>query len=372
MINIMMNICERSEMLRIMLLTKTVINVICIVVPLLLMVSLMYALVKYLVTNDSNYIAKIFDKATKRILATIIVFLVPVFVNMMLEVLGASNIYGSCLSNVSEETIRLAKAKEDSQKEIENAQRQLQNEANAKKYQEQLEEERRRAQQNQNSSNTGNTGNTSSSNTGNTGNTGNTSSGATVNSAGNIHYFRQCYESYSGTKWANCGNICGCGCGLASLAMITSKFGNKTYDPGELVRGGLFNSYIKNTGFDSSGYNNSTLASLGLKVEKLNISNSSKTYNSTVANQLYNVLATGKAVIINTPSHYVVVSKDSCPDGQVYLYDPYCGTSKGKSTHSSNGCKTMEDLWENTYNRYDRCTDSGNCGWKGIWAFESK
>ena len=111
MIYLLLDLCSRSSFLRLLYFIKVIIRVICIAVPILLVVMLMIDLSKAMVKDDKDLIIEVKNKTLKRTLAAIIVFLVPSFVSLLLNVLDFSG-YNDCIKDLSIESIKLAKSKE--------------------------------------------------------------------------------------------------------------------------------------------------------------------------------------------------------------------------------------------------------------------
>ena len=75
-------ICDNSSVLNVMFIIKTLIMIISVVVPIILMLSLMVNIVKELMNGDPELLNKIKTSATKKMLATIIIFMIPTLVNV--------------------------------------------------------------------------------------------------------------------------------------------------------------------------------------------------------------------------------------------------------------------------------------------------
>ena len=73
-------ICDNSAVLNVMLIIKTIIMIISVVVPIILMLSLMINIVKELMNGDPELLNKIKASATKKMIATIVIFMIPKFV----------------------------------------------------------------------------------------------------------------------------------------------------------------------------------------------------------------------------------------------------------------------------------------------------
>ena len=100
-----LSICNVPEVLKVLKLVKTLILIIRIVVPIMLIISIMIDLFKNVVTADE--LSKTGSIVVKKIFAAVLVFLVPTFVGMIFNIIGAKTSYKSCFemattSNYSE------------------------------------------------------------------------------------------------------------------------------------------------------------------------------------------------------------------------------------------------------------------------------
>lgn len=336
----LVSLCDNSSALNAIYLAKTAISIITIVVPIVLIVSLMILIVKYITTHDDDFLIKLKSSAINRIISALVVFLVPLGVNILLETLNTGSDFKTCYSNANADYIAQRKQEEKIEKEIEKRAR----------------EQELALKQQQSSSNSSN----------------NSGSQNTTKYASEIVYYNQ--GDYSTTYLCSSSNgktIKSSGCGHTSLSMIAATFGNKKYTPVD-IRNIMCGSIGKSLGYEYGAlgdwfYTNSTLLNeLGLESETLiNHNDGYKTYNSSYASSILTAVQSGKGVIIYIPGHYVVVGQNpSCTTNQVYYYDP--------GNRSNRGCYTMNELWNKTYNYSSRCTNNNNCGWKGAWAFVGK
>lgn len=133
------NFCQQSGFLSIILIVKDILDIVMMGVPILLLVLCLFDLVKQFLYAEK----KSYEIIGKRILAAVAIFLAPLFVDVLLSMMGeASFTVGACWKNANEETIATLK-----QIEIIEAQAQ---EAALKKEQERIEKEnaeKKKAQQ---------------------------------------------------------------------------------------------------------------------------------------------------------------------------------------------------------------------------------
>ena len=97
-----MNVCENLFLLKILRLLYTGINVIRIVVPIGLVIKLSFDVYHHVVNPESKQIKEL---AVKRLIAAVIIFFLPVFVNLVMNLveIGGANKpnYPACLSDIS-------------------------------------------------------------------------------------------------------------------------------------------------------------------------------------------------------------------------------------------------------------------------------
>lgn len=129
MVYFMLELCENSSALKAIYLVKIAIGLITTLVPIILLVSLMISIVMAIIKGDNDLLAKIGVTAKNKILAALIVFLIPSGVNIILNLLGAQNIHMECYTNANEEYIAIKAEEERIQKELEKQQRQQELEA---------------------------------------------------------------------------------------------------------------------------------------------------------------------------------------------------------------------------------------------------
>lgn len=101
----MLNICSDGDILKVMRLIKIIITIIRIVVPLLLIYSLAKG---YLDTVKSGELDKELKKSVTKIVAAVIIFLVPTFVRVIVKFTDVNNNYYDCISNSTKDGIESA------------------------------------------------------------------------------------------------------------------------------------------------------------------------------------------------------------------------------------------------------------------------
>ncbi len=104
-----LSICDNGDVLSVLRIVNIVITIIRIVVPIILILSLMLNYMNAVKDNDSDALAKANRLLVPKILATVLVFLIPTFVNLIVEVVDPGNkTYLSCLNDATEENINAA------------------------------------------------------------------------------------------------------------------------------------------------------------------------------------------------------------------------------------------------------------------------
>ena len=131
--------CESASALRAIYLVKTLIGSLSIIVPIILIVSLMINITKAIINNNNDILAKIEITIKNKILAALIVFLVPTIVNLALSTIDAQNVHMLCYNNANLTYITLKSEEEKALKELEKEQRRQE----VKAKQKQLAEEKR-------------------------------------------------------------------------------------------------------------------------------------------------------------------------------------------------------------------------------------
>ncbi|MBE6156678.1 MAG: hypothetical protein E7161_02920 [Firmicutes bacterium] len=331
--------CNNLNILRIMLLIKKIFNLIMYILPVILIIITVIDFGKSSIANDDVAIKKSCTNAVKRVIAAIVVILLPTLMVSIISFLIPSNSTNltSCL-NITE-------------KEFEDKKEQAIKECNGEnlKWSEQLLSCQVISSQNIVIETPDN----------------NTTYPITKY-ANELVYYNQCNSSWGSTPFCkNENTLCSSGCGATSLAVMASTFSSKKYTP-NIVASWICNNTRSNGGLSYSYFTNKKLLEyLNISVTKLFSNSYDKTYNESKGNIILSKVKEGKGVILYIPGHYVALGQHStCNSSQVYLYD--VGNKK------KNGCYTPKELFEKTYNNKNRCADSNNCGWKGAWAFEER
>lgn len=357
---LLLSICDNIMILKVIYFIRTLLDIVCFVVPMGLILIISIDFLKSVISGKDDNMKKNLNLVIKRLINAVIVFLVPLIVELVINGIGAFNVnYKECFKITEEkieEKIAEQKAKCTGDKywsdvtfqceeiEIYENPNVVADEVIKKTY----------------VSNSSSSDNTSS---------GNTNGG--VGGAKNLIYYNQ--GDYSNISFCrSTATLQNSGCGAVSLAMMASTFVNKKYDPKNV------GSWLCGNGHNNGGMDRSLLKKekmlehFGLNLEILferdsskNQGNAGKNYDEKDGEKILNVVKEGKGIILYIPGHYLAVGpNEKCKSNQVYLYDV------GK--RANNGCYEPKTLWTKTYNYKNRCVEKGNCGWKSAYVYSKK
>jgi len=239
--------CEDSNFLSTILFMKSIMEFICIIVPIILIVMVSIQLGK-IVLGDEKIIPNVTKSIISKMIAAVLVFFVPTLVNLFLSLMGNSNFTATmCWNNANSTTIAKYRAVEEAtrlQEKEEKGRAMAEEKAERERLAElreqtRLENEKEASERNKYQKIKG------------------------VFSS-DVIYYNQCdYKNYS---YGSYGSICSHGCGPTSSAVIASTFlGPSGHTPIEAT-----NWICGHQGCTSSGtyaYKNAEyLTSLGLNV----------------------------------------------------------------------------------------------------------
>lgn len=205
-----LNACSDSNFLSVILLVKDILEIISIIVPIILIIMLAIELCK-IVFGDEKIVPKVTKSILVKVIAAVAIFFIPTIVNIFLGMLDQVKFSGSaCWLNANSTTIAEFKAIEEAnklqeQEELGRASEEAKAERErvekireeARKENEKKAEEERKKNENKNG-------------------------GIEL---GNVIYYNQCDPSFgSHLYYSSCGDICHCGCGPTSSAIIASTF----------------------------------------------------------------------------------------------------------------------------------------------------
>ena len=384
---LVMNICDNADILSVIRIIKIVITIIKVVVPIILILSLSINYLNAVKSNDFDALAKANKSMVPKIIAAVLVFYIPTFVNIIADISSFDrNNYTKCISNANKEYIRelvisdakiylnfakqslkrtdlmLAENKvrkvreEGSRKELEKELSEIEKSIKEKEKKEEEEKEKQKqewARQQQGNSSSGSSGGTSGGSSGG----GNTNfqlgvSGNVDNVMG-VYYYKQCDDRWKNIKYdigggSNGGpaTLCSSSCGYTSFAMIAAGLNNDTsINPYSVIK---YMRNIKDGELTRRGYgaaswneiaNNSRIGYYNLTCQEVKKS------------QIEDFLKAGKPVIALVPGHYVVFSYSS--RGNVVLLDPYVNwADKRKKSGEYKSVSDIEKIYGNVRKAY--------------------
>ena len=100
-----LGICDSPAVLEVMLIVTKVITIIRIAVPILLIISLMIGFAKAVSNNDNDALEKAKKASVSKVIAAVLVFLIPTFVDVIVGIVNPNSEYKECLSDISSETV---------------------------------------------------------------------------------------------------------------------------------------------------------------------------------------------------------------------------------------------------------------------------
>ena len=129
--------CEEPEILNLILFLRSIIDVICILVPIALIVMISIELGKIVFGSSDKTVKSATKGIFNKIIATIVIFFIPVLVNLILGNLGESSVQQTaCWTNANSETITYYKKIKEAKQLAERKEKQERIEANNKKREE--------------------------------------------------------------------------------------------------------------------------------------------------------------------------------------------------------------------------------------------
>ncbi len=108
----LLSICDNPNVLEVLRIIKIVIQIIKIIIPIILIISLSLDFTKAVYSNDNDLLTKAERSAIPKIVAALLVFFIPTFVDLIININSNENAYVSCLNNATREKIDEAYVKE--------------------------------------------------------------------------------------------------------------------------------------------------------------------------------------------------------------------------------------------------------------------
>lgn len=304
---LLLDICDNSSILNVLYTVRIIITLICIVVPIMLMISLMVKIVREIATGDANMLAGIMKDATRKMLAVVLLFLVPTFVNVLANISPDNNGYLSCFESANPDYIAQRESEEKALLELNNAKYKEYNEKVAEEA-ERREEQRRIDAANASGSDY---------NGGDSGYVG----------TGSYRTWKQYDSRWAKNRLGATGTIGSIGCTSTAISMALAKSGVRTKLGTTLSPASFVNWMNNNGGYVGRGGGSGNLLSW-TTVQSLAPSfkyqgqPSLRGTNAQKTSQIAAALNRGEYVIasVNNSKHWVFV--DYIKDGKVYILDP--------------------------------------------------
>ena len=142
-----LSICSEPSIMEVMRIVMLLINIIKVVVPIILIISLMIKFAGAVTKNDQDLLNKAAKEAIPSAIAAVLIFLVPTFVDIVVRLTFPNSEYTECISNISVEKVAEAYVKK-MDKIIEDAYESESNAdyANAKMYLQNIKDKTKRAE----------------------------------------------------------------------------------------------------------------------------------------------------------------------------------------------------------------------------------
>ena len=103
-----LSLCQNGDVLSVFRIINIVILFIKIIVPIILIVNGMLTLMKTIKVGEEDLLASAKKQLVNNVIAAVIIFLVPTFVNVIIKTVGTENGYKNCLVSATDEGIRQA------------------------------------------------------------------------------------------------------------------------------------------------------------------------------------------------------------------------------------------------------------------------
>lgn len=95
---------QGSEIVQVLAIVRLIMNVICIAVPVVMILLGTFDLFKAVTAGKDDEIKKKQQTLLKRIIAGVLVFLVPTIVSVLMNLLGAGGNWATCWNNAADQT----------------------------------------------------------------------------------------------------------------------------------------------------------------------------------------------------------------------------------------------------------------------------
>ena len=313
--------CNDYALIGILSVVRKILEIIQIVVPILLLISISITFMKLVARPDEK---KYLKNIRNSIVSTFVVFFIPMFINVLFNAMGETNSVSSCWQmsgNIKQDAVYMP----------------IDEKKKSTIFTDPDDYEK----------------------------------GIQIKKLEQLIYYAQ--TSYKGVPFCSGGNdVAATGCGPTSYAMIASSYVNPAYEPVTVSKWFCDNKRDQSDGglTNAAAIASDAASHFGLRATVLfdksgsSDMNYGTTYNPNEGNQMLQAVQNGKAVMFGMPRHWSVLGPHpSCSENQFYLYNP------GRPT--SNGCYTPQELFQYTYNYGNYCSTIAWCGWDIAIAFSN-
>ena len=361
------DVCTNPDILKITMIIKNIFDILKIVIPLILIIVVSIDAGKYIISGSNDELSKKAKQITARIIAAVLVFLVPTILGFCLKFIENGTNFASCLTNANPKTIAsiilnradnlVAKAEkslnESDVAEAKSAIKNVQDKDLRESYNSRIEKVQTAINKNKPAPSKPSNPVTPT-NPNNTGYFNNSIGNAMLNTK--YPYYNQCdkrWSPYNLTKDKSY-DTCYCGCGYTSLSMVLSGLNNDaSITPASVI------SYLQPSSVSKCAIDDQILISSKLK-NKYNVNANlifgrNTPYSSEGKKAaIVSELKKNRPVILLVPGHYIVLT--GINGNKI--------TSLNSAYASYNASYTIDELYNKYYNYKNRCTDNNNCGFK--------
>ena len=103
----LLNVCESPSFLRVLLILKHAFKIVCVVVPLIIIITVIKSLIKPITSGNDDEIKEVFKVSVRKIIAGLVIFFIPSLVSYFISLTGEDTLYDAkqCMARVSLEDI---------------------------------------------------------------------------------------------------------------------------------------------------------------------------------------------------------------------------------------------------------------------------
>ncbi len=356
-----LSICNDPGFLEIMVIVKQTINVIKIVAPFILIFMMMFDIIKAVTSGRYDDISKNIKKIPKRLIAAVMIFLVPTVLELLLNLIDEKVDYANCITNANYETIQnlyldradsyVTQAEEtENEYDLNQAKASvtsLSDEELKTKYSKRLEVVQKSIENKKNDKYHKNEEAYQKAYT------------KFKESKGNLSlnklypYYNQCDARWTKVQTsAGLYDSCRNGCGYNSLSMVISGLkSNPDITPAIVIPSVIPFSGSKTAISDAALYSNNLTVLYNVKPEVLFYRGQSMSIEQK-KQKIVEALKQNKPIVLLIPGHYIALV--SISNNKISVLDPY--------NQVYNGNYTIDELYDKWYNYSNRCTRQNICG----------